>query len=84
MPPLRVLGLHLATGFGIAAIFVAALLLADPGGIGHLLRAGGAMPVALLWLFTGATFGVAQCATMLGAPDAAPAHAIRRPRSPSA
>jgi len=73
MPPLRTIVLHLATGFGIAAIFVAALLLADPGGIGRLLRAGGAMPVGLLWLFTGATFGVA----------CSPTGPVRRPRSPS-
>jgi hypothetical protein len=73
MPPLRALGLHLATGFAIAAVFIAALLLADPGGIGRLLRAGGAIPLGLLWLFAGATFGVAFSAT-------AP---LTRPRSPS-
>jgi len=83
MPPLRALGLHLATGFGIAAILVAALCFADPGGIGRLLRAGGAMPVVLLWLFTGATFGVAFCATAFSTGEAAPAPAFRRPRIPS-
>lgn len=63
MPNLvRFLLLHAAIGFGLAAIFVAALLLADPGGIGTLLRRApvASGPVLLLWLFTGMTFAAAQ------------------------
>lgn len=68
MPVLRFLALQIAIGFGIAALFVLALLLADPGGIGTLLRAPatGVMPVVLLWLFTGLTFGGVQFAAALG------------------
>ncbi|WP_135466057.1 hypothetical protein [Crenalkalicoccus roseus] len=58
----RFILLHFATGFGIAALFVGALLLADPGGIGGLLLSAreGAWPALLLWLFTGLTFGAVQ------------------------
>jgi hypothetical protein len=63
MPSLvRFLLLQVAIGFGLAALLVAALLLADPGGIGSLLRASqfGPGPVLLLWLFTGGTFAAVQ------------------------
>ncbi|MDO9709487.1 hypothetical protein [Paracraurococcus lichenis] len=68
----RRLALHFALGFAVAAVFVAGLLLADPGGMGALLRApdAGWLPLFLLWLFTGLTFGVAQCATALGCAEA--------------
>jgi hypothetical protein len=63
MPSLaRFLLLQVAIGFGLAALFVAALVLADPGGIGSLLRAPqfGPGPVLLLWLFVGGTFMAVQ------------------------
>ena len=60
MALVRFMALHAAIGFGIAAIFVAALLLADPGGIGTLLRHPSAGPVALLWFFSGLTFAGVQ------------------------
>ncbi|MCB4823856.1 hypothetical protein [Roseicella aerolata] len=64
----RFLALHAAIGFGIATIFVTALLLADPGGVGALLHPArsGLLPVCLLWLFSGLTFGAAQFAIALG------------------
>jgi hypothetical protein len=67
MSVLRFFALQIAIGFGIAALFVVALLLADPGGIGALLRAptAGPLPAMLLWLFTGLTFGSVQFATAL-------------------
>jgi hypothetical protein len=60
--PLRFLALHSAIGFGLAALFMAALLLGDPGGIGTLLRQASqpAGPILLLWVFTGLTFASAQ------------------------
>ncbi len=68
MVPFRHIALHAAIGFAAATVFVTALLLADPGGIGLLLqpRRAGPMPLALLWLFSGMTFSVAQFATSLG------------------
>src|SRR3954471_19220049 len=68
MPVLRFFALQVAIGFGIAAVFLATLLLADPGGIGSLLRApdAGAWPALLIWLFTGLTFGAVQFAAALG------------------
>ena len=47
--------LHGAAGFGISALFVAAILWADPAGIGTLMLrcADGPWPVALLWFFSG-------------------------------
>jgi hypothetical protein len=68
MPVLRFFALQVAIGFGIAGIFLVALLLADPGGIGSLLRASGAgiWPALLFWLFTGLTFGAVQFAAALG------------------
>ena len=63
MPSLvRFLLLHAAIGFGLAALFVLALVLADPGGVGTLLRRAPSSPgpVLLLWLFTGMTFAAVQ------------------------
>jgi hypothetical protein len=68
MPVLRFFALQVAIGFGIAGLFLAALLLADPGGVGTLLRApsAGVWPALLFWLFTGLTFGAVQFAAALG------------------
>ncbi len=57
--------LHLAGGFLLAGLVIAGLLLGNPGEIGTLLSqdAEGPMPLLLLWLFLGLTFGVAQLAT---------------------
>lgn len=59
---LRGLALHATSGFGIATVFVLALLWTDPGGLaGLLLRAAGhPWPLALLWFFAGLTFGAVQ------------------------
>jgi hypothetical protein len=92
MPVLRFFALHVAIGFGIAALFMAALLLADPGGVGTLLLAPatGWLPPVLLWLLTGLTFGGVQFAAALalaaeapsgedrGSPCATPAFAMAR------
>ena len=60
--PVAFLLCHAAIGFALATAFVAALVLANPGGIGELLRRPGTghAPLALLWLFTGLTFGAVQ------------------------
>ena len=60
----RFMVLHGLVGFGLAAVFVAALLWADPGGVGRLILSQGGIPViALLWFFTGLTFGSVQIGT---------------------
>lgn len=60
----RFMILHGLIGFGLAAVFVAAILWADPGGVGTLiLRHGGLPVIALLWFFTGLTFGSVQIGT---------------------
>jgi len=60
---------HATVGFGLAAVFVGALLAADPQRAGTLLltAAGHWWPVVALWFFTGLTFGAVQIgvATML-------------------
>jgi len=71
MPPfLRFLIRHAAIGFAISAGFVAAILAADPAGLGTLLTASREhpLPLALLWFFAGLTFGGVQMAAaiMLG------------------
>lgn len=61
MPKLvRFLMAHAGIGFAIATGFVAAILLVDPAGLGSLLSREGPLPVALLWFFSGLTFGGAQ------------------------
>lgn len=64
--------LHLGAGFGIAAIFLGALLATDEALARLLLGAAEApLPLLLLWLFTGLTFAMAQFALGLGGrPDA--------------
>ncbi|TDH63689.1 hypothetical protein E2C06_05015 [Dankookia rubra] len=68
MPVLRFFALQVAIGFGIASLFLAALLLSDLGGVGTLLCApsAGVWPALLFWLFTGLTFGAVQFAVALG------------------
>lgn len=65
----RFLVCHAAVGFGLAAVFVAAILLLDPQDAGTLLMtaAGHWWPAVVLWFFTGLTFGAVQIgvATML-------------------
>jgi hypothetical protein len=65
----RFLVSHGALGFGLAAVFVGALLAFDPQDAATLLltAAGHWWPVVALWLFTGLTFGAVQIgvATML-------------------
>jgi hypothetical protein len=57
----RFMLVHGLVGFGLAAIFVGAVLWSDPGGVGRLiLREGGLPVIALLWFFTGLTFGSVQ------------------------
>jgi hypothetical protein len=72
----RFMVLHGLIGFGLAAVFVAALLWADPGGVGRLILSQGGIPViALLWLFSGLTFGSVQIGTAVmlqDGPDRAP------------
>ncbi len=59
---IRIVAAHAAIGFVLAAGFVAALLFADPGGLGTLLRhpSSGPLPLAMLWSFSGLTFGAVQ------------------------
>lgn len=65
----RFLFAHGTIGFGLSAVFVAALILLDPQDAGRLLltAAGHWWPAVVLWFFTGATFGAVQIgvATML-------------------
>ena len=53
---------NVATGFGIAALFVGALVAVNPNGAGTVLLTGADhwWPVVALWFFTGLTFGAAQ------------------------
>lgn len=60
----RFMVLHGLIGFGLSAAFVATVLWADPGGVGALILKHGGLPViALLWFFTGLTFGSVQIGT---------------------
>lgn len=68
LPPIpvavRFMVLHGLIGFGLSALFVGAVLWADPGGVGALiLKHGGAPVIALLWFFSGLTFGSVQIGT---------------------
>ena len=58
---------HGAIGFLVGLIFVSGLIVLDGGGVGALLwRVGGIEAIALLWFFSGLTFGSALmgCAVM--------------------
>jgi hypothetical protein len=65
----RFLICHASLGFGLAAVFVGALVAFDPQDAGTLLltAAGHWWPALVLWFFTGLTFGSVQIgvATML-------------------
>jgi len=57
----RFMIMHGLVGFGLSALFVAAVLWADPGGVGSLILKHGGIPVvAMLWFFSGLTFGGVQ------------------------
>lgn len=85
MPRLiRFVLIHGATGFGIAALALAGLLLADPGDARFLLlrSAGHWWPAALLWVFLGLTFGAVQIGigtALLASPDPPPPRGRPRP-----
>ncbi len=57
----RFMIMHGLIGFGLSALFVAAVLWADPGGVGGLILKHGGIPVVtMLWFFSGLTFGSVQ------------------------
>ncbi len=76
----RFLILHGLVGFGVSALFVAALVATDPGGAGTVLvqGAGSPWPVAVLWFFSGLTFGGVQIAAALMLLDEEAARPPRR------
>lgn len=58
---IRFMVLHGLVGFGLSTLFVGAVLWADPGGVGRLILKHGGLPViAMLWFFSGLTFGSVQ------------------------
>lgn len=62
---------HAALGFGIAALGVALLVWGDPAGLGQLPAAAHEhpLPLLLLWLFGGLTFGGARMAAGIMLPS---------------
>jgi len=69
--------LHAVVGFGLGTLLVAALLWADPGGVGTLLRRSESHPgpLLLLWFFLCLTLGGVQSAAavmLLGYPEPPP------------
>jgi hypothetical protein len=89
---------HGLVGFGLATLLASALLWADPGGVGTVLRRapGHPGPLLLLWFFLGLSLGAVQSAAavmLLGYPEPDPPEpggravpellpAARRPRGP--
>jgi hypothetical protein len=60
-PLLALLIAHATIGFGLAALFVTAIVAFDVGGVGRLLATDAAWPFAIvLWFFTGLTFASAM------------------------
>lgn len=61
-PHVRFLMQHALIGFGLATVFIIAVLWSDAFGIGSLLHGADShpLPVLLLWFFTGLTFGSVQ------------------------
>ena len=66
--PARFLLTHAAIGFGVAAVFLAGFLLADPGGGGEVLltAAGHWWPATMLWAVLGLGFGSVQIGIATG------------------
>ena len=65
---------HALVGFGLGTLLAAALLWADPGGVGTLLRRapGHPGPLLLLWFFLSLTLGAVQTGAavmLLGYPE---------------
>lgn len=60
--PLRMFFVQSAIGFVVAAVFVAALLLADFGGLWRLVSTtpGGYLAVVVLWVLNGSVFAAVQ------------------------
>lgn len=70
-PAVRFMVMHGLVGFGLSALFVAAVLWADPGGVGQLILKHGGIPVvAMLWFFSGLTFGSVQIGAAVMLQDA--------------
>ncbi|WP_372618880.1 hypothetical protein [Falsiroseomonas sp.] len=68
---------HALVGFALGTLFAAALLWADPGGVGTILRRapGHPGPLLLLWFFLSLTLGGVQTGVavmLLGYPDPPP------------
>ncbi|SHJ15708.1 hypothetical protein [Wenxinia saemankumensis] len=59
--------IHYLVGFGVATLFVGALLLADMSGLRHLVTstADGPLALAMLWFFNGIVFAGAQVGVAL-------------------
>ena len=53
---------HCLIGFGLSALFTAALVWRDVAGIGHLVThvSGGGLAVLMLWVFNGIVFAPVQ------------------------
>jgi hypothetical protein len=71
----RFLVTHALVGFGLGSLLTAALLRADPGGVGSVLRGapGHPGPLLVLWFFLSLTLGAVQSAAavmLLGHPEA--------------
>jgi hypothetical protein len=86
----RFFALHAAVGLGLGTLLTAALLWADPGGVGTLLRraSGHPGPLLLLWFFLSLTLGAVQSAVavmLLGYPEPPPppAGGLRAPLTPA-
>ena len=65
---------HIAIGYGLASLLVAALFWADPGGVGTVLRRapGHPWPAVLLWFFCGLTLSGVQLAVAVMQQDRPP------------
>jgi tetrahydromethanopterin S-methyltransferase subunit E len=85
----RFFATHAAVGFGLGTLLTAAILWADPGGAGTIIRgaAGHPWPLLLLWFFLGLTLGAVQSAAavmLMGYPEAPkpPPGGTRAPLTP--
>lgn len=59
---MRLFWIHMATGFGLAAVFVAGLLWLDIANLRYLVlnADGGYLGLAVLWVMNGSLFGACQ------------------------